>query len=107
MADSVLLASDVVAGATALAGLILVYIGNVSSAFAAFTREQQSTVRVAHQVRVWLAFVGFISAVTAAGLALIGKWMNSGYAVGASVILLLLALTWGAGTAFMAAWDVR
>lgn len=107
MTDLVALASDVVAGATALAGLMLVYIGNVSSAFAAFTREQQSTVRAAHQIRVWLAFVGFISAVTAAGLALIGKWMNSGYIAGASVILLLLALIWGAGAAFMAAWDVR
>jgi uncharacterized membrane protein YdjX (TVP38/TMEM64 family) len=76
MVDPLELAADVVTGATALAGLILVYLGMVVSGFAGFQREQQATVRAAHQLRAWFAFVGMTLAIVAAVLALIGKWAH-------------------------------
>jgi hypothetical protein len=45
MVDPVEIPGDVVTGASALAGLVLVYLGSVASGYAGFEREQQSTVR--------------------------------------------------------------
>jgi hypothetical protein len=52
------LSGDVVAGASALAGLFLVYLGNATTAFSAFEKTQQESVRGNHQTRAWLAVVG-------------------------------------------------
>src|SRR5882757_5965406 len=71
------LSGDVVTGASALAGLFLVYLGNVATAFSTFDRTQQASVRGSHQTRGWLAFAGIVFAILAAGLALLGKWLGN------------------------------
>jgi hypothetical protein len=107
VASPVELGGDVVTGASALAGLFLVYLGNVAVAFGSFDKAQQASVRGSFQARAWLAFVGIIFAILAAALALIGKWLDSAFVAGDAIILLLVALIWGAGIALVAALDVR
>jgi hypothetical protein len=101
------LGGDVVTGASALAGLFLVYLGNVAIAFGTFDKAQQASVRGAFQTRAWLAFAGIIFAIPAATLALIGKWLDNQFIAGDAVVLLLLALLWGGAVALVAVRDVR
>jgi hypothetical protein len=107
VASAVELGGDVVTGASALAGLFLVYLGNVATAFGTFDKAQQASVRDIFQTRAWLAFVGIVFAILAASMALIGKWLDNQFIVGDAVVLLLLALLWGAGIALVAVRDVR
>ena len=90
--DGAAVASDVVTAGTALAGLILIYIG---SQVAAFEGRQpggeRNAVRFKILVRSWLAFVGFVLALGAAALAIIGKWLSSACAANAAVWVLLVA----------------
>ena len=51
MVDAMEVASDVTAGATVLAGLILVYLGALSSSFGTYDAQQKSSVRGRYQMR--------------------------------------------------------
>jgi hypothetical protein len=107
VAKPVELAGDVVTGASALAGLFLVYLGNVTAAFSTFEKQQQVTVRASYQLRGWLAFVGIVLAILAASLALVAKWLNSQFVGADAIVLLLAALLWGAGLALVAVRDIQ
>jgi hypothetical protein len=107
MLDPTEVAGDVVTGATALAGLILVYLGSVASGFAGFEREQQATVRHGFQRRAWFSFVGMVLAISAAMLALIGKWLQNACVAGSAIVLLLIALIWGISLALLTAREIR
>jgi hypothetical protein len=107
MTKPVELAGDVVTGASALAGLFLVYLGNIGIAFDGFTREERGTVRGRFQTRAWLAFVGIVLAILSAILAILGKWTGSEFVAADGAILLVVALGWGIGIAIVAAKDVR
>jgi predicted ferric reductase len=101
------LAGDVVTGGSALAGLFLVYLGNAAAAFSAFEKQQQDSVRQAYQLRAWLAFAGIVFGILAAALALLGKWLGNQSLVASAIVLLFLALVWGAVLAVIAARDIR
>jgi hypothetical protein len=107
VAAPVELAGDVVTGATALAGLFLVYLGNTAAAFSSFETPDQSRVKGVYQARGWLAFAGIASAIVAAILAVAGKWAHSNSFAGAGIILLLVALLVGASVAAIAVLDIR
>lgn len=107
MVDPVEISGDVVTGATALAGLVLVYLGSVAAGYAGFDAEQQRSVRASFQARGWFAFVGMVLAIIAAMLALVGKWLHNPCVAIAAIILLLLALLWGIAVAFLTIREVR
>ena len=107
VANPIDLSGDVIAGASALAGLFLVYLGNVASAFGTFDKAAQSSVRSKFQLRAWLAFVGIVFSIISAILALMAKLWASSFMAGDAIILLIIALGWGAGIAFVAVKDVR
>ena len=107
MVDSIGIAGDVVTGATALAGLVLVYLGSVASGFAGFEREQQRTMKSSFQRRAWFGFAGMVVAILSAALALAGKWTNNGCIVASAIALLLLALLWGIAIAFLTVREIR
>lgn len=107
MIDPVNLAGDVIAAGAALAGLLLVYIGSVATSFGGFEKAQQASVKGAHQLRAWLGFVGFMFALVASGLGIIGKWLNHGPTSAAAVIFLALTLLWVAGAALQTTRDIR
>jgi len=107
MVDPTESAGDVVTGATALAGLILVYLGSVASGYASFERDQQDTVRRSYEFRAWFGFAGMVFAISAAVLALLGKWLQSEGVAGAASVLLLIALIWGVAIALLTAREIR
>jgi hypothetical protein len=101
------LTGDVIAGGAALAGLILVYLGNVTAGYAGFDAGAQRTVRASFQRRAWFAVAGIALAIGASGAALIGKWLSDVCLAGAAAVLLALALIWAIFTAVLTALEVR
>ena len=92
---------------TALAGLILVYLGSIAASYASFDKTQQGSVRNSHQRRSWLAFTGLAFALVSAALAIIGKWIGSECSATVAVLLLFIAFLWGIISALMTVLEVR
>jgi hypothetical protein len=107
MTDAIEIASDVVTAATALAGLILVYVGSVVTGYATYDPQQQHAVRAAFRRRAWIAIVGFLIAILSAACAVLGKWLHNECAASAAIVLLLVALAWAAGTAVASVWEIN
>ena len=101
------LSGDVIAAGTALAGLILVYLGSVAAGYASFETTQQPSVRSAYQRRAWFAVTGIILSIAASGTAIAAKWLANVCIAGASVVTLALALIWAAVTAILIALEVQ
>ena len=101
------MASDVIAGSTTFAGLIIVYLGSVSTAYGGYSKVEQRTVRPQFRRRASFACAGIVLAGLAALLALLGKWAASRGMVGISVILLAITLAWGIGTSIQTVREIR
>src|SRR5947208_514902 len=101
MADPVEVVADVIVAATALAGLLIVYLGSVAAGYGSYERAAQATVRGAFQMRAWFAFVGIVLAIISAMLGLGAKWFHSACMANASIVLILVALLWGIASAFL------
>lgn len=104
--DGVAAAGEVVTAATALAGLILVYLGALATGFDRFQPQEKKAVKSRFQVRAWLAFAGLCLALGAAALGVLGKWLPNGCIADAAVILLLIAFLWGALIAFLTVREI-
>ena len=76
MADALDLGSDVITGATALGGLILVYVGGVTASFASYERTAQAKVKRRHRRKAWSGVAGVILSMASAACALIAKWAS-------------------------------
>lgn len=73
MAQWIGASGDLASAATALGGLLLVFIGSVSTGYGAYDATQQAAVRRAFLLRGLLAFLGFLLSLAASVLALAGK----------------------------------
>jgi hypothetical protein len=82
------IAGDIVAAGTALGGLLLVFIGVVTTAFQSYDSEAKAAVKGAFQRRGILGLVGFLLSLAAAACALAGKSTGSPCLVAISVALL-------------------
>jgi len=107
MADPIELANDVLTGATALGGLILVYLGSVVSAFGACDAQQKRSVVAAFRKRAWFAFVGFAVAILSALCALAGKWLHVECVAGLSIVLLFISLVLAIGTGWATVQEIK
>jgi hypothetical protein len=105
--DGLAVSGEVVTAATALAGLILVYIGSLASAYGAFQPQEQKTVRGGYLTRAWLSFVGMAFALAAAMLGVLGKWLSNGCISNAAIVILLLAFVWGAAIAILTVREIK
>jgi hypothetical protein len=95
--DGTAVSGEVVTAGTALAGLILIYIGTIATAFQARQPGgERNAVKLDFLARAWVAFVGFLLALLASGLAVVGKWTASPCLGNASVWVLLAAFGWAA-----------
>ena len=92
--DGTVVSSEVVGSGTALAGLVLIYIGVLVSSYGSYQPQEQKAVRGKFQTRAWIAFVGFSLAILSAVLGVLGKWLGSACTGNASVIVLLVAFGW-------------
>jgi hypothetical protein len=107
MVSPISFAGDVLAGSTALAGLILVYLGSLAAGYAAYDTTQQPAVRPSFQRRAWFGFVGLAVAILAAAFALTAKWAGVNWMASTAAILLLVAFVWGILTALLTVLEIR
>lgn len=84
---------DVISAGTALAGLMLVYVGYQVSEFGSYSATERKTVKPKFQLRVALALIGIVLALLAALVALLTK--ASGSENGASIAVTLAVLSFG------------
>jgi hypothetical protein len=103
---SVEIAGDVVASGSALAGLILVYLGGVASSYASFDADAQSIVRARFRFKAWFAFAGVVLSIAAVGAALVAKWVSNECLATGSIVFLLVALVWGITIAALSALEI-
>jgi len=99
-------AGDIAAAGTALAGLILVFMGAVSGGFGSYSATQQDSVRTKYRIKIWFSFLGFLASIASATLALIGKSYDSNHLILPSLHLLFVALAIAAIAAFITATEI-
>jgi hypothetical protein len=99
-------AGDVATAASAMAGLILVFIGAISSSFDSYQKVEQKAVLARYQRRAWLAFSGFVLALLSTLSALIAKWRVWECAAETSFALLFAALIIVLAAAFFAVKEI-
>lgn len=107
MPSALPIAGEITGSATALAGLILVFLGATATAFDSYETREKSTVRPRYQRRAWFAFVGFALALVSALCALVAKWLTNECAGLAAFVLLVLALIWVLFAALSAVREIR
>ena len=101
------MASDVVAGSTTFAGLIIVYLGAITADFASYTKPEKKAVVNDFRRKAAVGCGGVCLAASTAALALLSKWAEWRGGVGLSVIGMVLTLTWGAATAILTLREIR
>jgi len=105
--DAGSVAEQVLTAGTALAGLILVFLGNIVSGYESYERQARASVRARFQRRGWFAFVGFTASLLSAFAALAHNWADSGGLVFVSVAFLILSLVCVFVAAFLEVWGIR
>ena len=93
--DSII--NQLFSGGTALAGLILVFLGGLLNSYDSYDAQAKNAVKKRYQVRAWLALFGFASSLAAAVLAFLANWRATGLLIVGStatlgISFLLLAL---------------
>jgi hypothetical protein len=101
------IAGDIVAAGSAIAGLMLVYMGSLSTGYSGFDPVAMGKAKNAYRRRIWFAFAGVLFTVFAVGLALFGKWQGVPCAITASLGLLLLGLLWVVIAAIETALEIK
>ena len=105
--NGITVAGEVASAATALAGLILVYLGSISASFGSYDFTQKGAVRASHRRRAWLALVGFIVSLLAAVLAILSKWLPCETLADVAVIALFLAFFGAAISALLTVLELN
>jgi len=91
MPSAIPITPDVIVAATALAGLIFVYLGAAVTGFDGHTKNEQHAARAHYRRRVWLASVGFILSLVSVFAALLAEWFGLAYLAVASIVCLFVA----------------
>lgn len=98
--DQAAIMSQVFNGATALAGLLLVFLGNILAGFERYEAEERGSVRDKFKRRAHVSFTGFLAALISAALALLFNWCPTDCLFVES----LVALTVSFGSVIVAGW---
>ena len=94
--DAQAILGQLFAGGTALAGLILVFLGGILTSYDAYDTPDKKSVKGKYRRRAWIAFLGFLASLISAGAGLAGLFLGAGgwlptglIALGLSAILLV------------------
>lgn len=85
------MASDLIGAGTALAGLVLVFLGNVSSGFDSYQPQERRAVVDKYRRRARFALIAFLLALGAALLGLLAKGLHLPVLVWGGLVLLILS----------------
>ena len=99
---------DVIAAATTLAGLVLVFLGATSTSYESYAPIlRNQTIRARFRRRGWFGFIGFMLSLCASALALAGKWLHIDCYVQAALMLFGVSLLWVLVAAFLSVRDIK
>jgi hypothetical protein len=99
---------DIIAAATTLAGLILVFLGATSTSYESYDPVMRDRkIRARFSRRAWFGFVGFSLSLLTVIFALIAKWLHQEWAALVSLILFMVALVWVLIAALMSVRDIK
>ena len=101
------IAGDIMSAATALSGLLLVFLGAVATAFDSYDSTAKAAFLIAFKRRAWFSLTGFLLALLSAGLAFVGKWLDSTSLVVWASICLGLSFVPVIAAAFSTVRDIR
>jgi hypothetical protein len=104
--DSLSIAGETVAAASALAGLVVVYLGNLHGAFTHLPPDKQRRVKARFRKRAIIAFEGVTISLVAAALGAVGKSLGCELVADISTLVLLAAFWWGIRIAWMTRQEV-
>lgn len=104
--EGVSVASETVGAATALAGLILVYLGSLASGYSSFQPQERRSVKTRYYRRAWSAFGAMILALISAALGLLAKWIPSEGCGDAAVVILGVTFFAGVWIAYETAKEI-
>lgn len=105
--DGISVAGDAIGAATALAGLILVYLGSLAASYASFEPQEKRSVRLKHRRRAWFAFAALLLSLLAAVLGVAAKWLPCEWLADAAVIILFVSFGCAAWTALMTVLEIN
>jgi uncharacterized membrane protein len=91
MPSAIPITPDVIVAATALAGLIFVYLGAAVTGFDGYAKSEQHAARTRYQRRVWLSSVGFVLSLVSVFAALLAEWFELSYLAVVSIACLFVA----------------
>lgn len=83
--------SDIISAGTAMAGLVLVFLGGILNGFDAYAPQERRAVVSKFRRKAWTAFVAFALSLGAALLGLLSKWLHLTCFAGAGLVLLILS----------------
>jgi hypothetical protein len=99
---------DVMAAATTLGGLVLVFLGATFAHYESYDPAQRGReFRARYQRRAWFIFIGFALAVLAALLALIGKWLHHECSAVAGLAIFVVSSLWVVAAAVLLVRDIK
>jgi hypothetical protein len=91
------LAGDLVSAGSALAGLVLVFLGGILNAYGLYDTAQQRAVKAKYSQRAWFCFAGFTLSLAGTVFAFFAALSDSGEllavaasALGAALLVLLV-----------------
>lgn len=99
-------AAEAVSASTALAGLLLVYLGAITVSYGSYAPSERKTVRHSHLRRAWAAFVGIVVCLVAAVAGLVAKWVPSEGMGDLAVVLLGVGFAFAGWSAYMTVREI-
>jgi hypothetical protein len=105
--DALGIAGDIIQAGAALAGLMLVFVGNAVAGFATFPKEDQRAVLSQFSQRACFGFWGVLVSLLAAFFAVLAKWNGVNALAIVAAILLIVALGWAGVCAWSTAKEVK
>ncbi len=106
MASPTEIGGDVVAAGSAVAGLMLVYIGALSTSYGTYDAKERSSVRGSFQRRAWFAFFGLLLNALSIPFGLAAKGLDSFCALYIGLGLLVFGIAWLAVVAVLSVLEI-
>lgn len=98
---------DVVAAGSAIAGLMLVYMGSLSAGYSTYDPREKGAVRSSYQRRIWFAFTGLVLNALSIPFGLAAKALDNLCVLYAGLAFLVVGIVWLVVVAALTAREVR
>jgi hypothetical protein len=107
VASATEIGGDVVAAGAAIGGLMLVYMGALSTSFSTYEPSEKRSAGPSFRRRIWFAFAGLAFNVLAIPFGLAAKALDCPCALWTSLALLALGLAWLIVVAILSALEIK